>query len=426
VIPKPSLEKEVAAMGPLVNKKRRKRDNEGAEANAPPKLSRKDHAAFRPAQSILGGTSLVPMRLDTGFTISAPATQDAPTAARSLSDPNPLSYARPQPPSEQGIAQKSGVREINLLPIRGRVTSRYLSAGVERNQQLSPGYPGHVSRHGGSHSTTDVAMGSQLRLRFKQEVRLLKKAKAKIARRDQRIQAREEEVKRLDQEIKSLMVVEVEAKNAELAKEMESLRVQFSDLQVSNIQLSQQVSNVQAQVTGEEKVKAAFEEFKRYEDDRVEQRCAKMDARLDKLSVDFDEALYPHMLTAIAGLVKGMSEGLKYGIEHGRADRDLVAIEAYDPEADKVLLEDAIAANKSRAEKKKKCRVVCHTHGVGSAHHARSDGIPASVPTITPRGLAILFSDVATQIEVADKEDEPYSRLQRSISLLPFYNLEWK
>nr|GFD48597.1 hypothetical protein [Tanacetum cinerariifolium] len=35
-----------------------------------------------------------------------------------------------------------------------------------------------------------------------------------------------------------------------------------------------------------------------------------------------------------AGLVKGMSEGLKYGIEHGRAGRDLVAIEAYDPEAD--------------------------------------------------------------------------------------------
>nr|GEX68497.1 putative reverse transcriptase domain-containing protein [Tanacetum cinerariifolium] len=51
----------------------------------------------------------------------------------------------------------------------------------------------------------------------------------------------------------------------------------------------------------EEKLKAAFEEFKRYEDDRVEQRCAKLDARLDALSIDFDEELYPHMLTAIAG-----------------------------------------------------------------------------------------------------------------------------
>ncbi|GKG61247.1 hypothetical protein Tco_0618972, partial [Tanacetum coccineum] len=41
-----------------------------------------------------------------------------------------------------------------------------------------------------------------------------------------------------------------------------------------------------------------------------------------------------------------------------------------------MLLEDAIAANISQAEKKKKCRVVCHTHGIGSAHHARSDDIP--------------------------------------------------
>nr|GEW15811.1 transposase (putative), gypsy type [Tanacetum cinerariifolium] len=114
-------------------------------------------------------------------------------------------------------------------------------------------------------------------------------------------------------------------------------------------------------------MKAFFEEFKRYEDDKVEQRCAEIDSRLDKLSVDFDEELYPHMLTAIAGrrwvighglrlavmkcaessemrhsfadvvsarLAKGMSEGLKHGTEHGRVGRDLVDIEAYDPEAD--------------------------------------------------------------------------------------------
>ncbi|GKB75374.1 hypothetical protein Tco_0942269, partial [Tanacetum coccineum] len=70
-----------------------------------------------------------------------------------------------------------------------------------------------------------------------------------------------------------------EAKNAELTKELESLRVWFLDLQVNNNQLSQQVSNLQAHITGEEKIKAAFEEFKKYEDARVEQRCAEMDAR---------------------------------------------------------------------------------------------------------------------------------------------------
>ncbi|GJZ82046.1 hypothetical protein Tco_0647040 [Tanacetum coccineum] len=264
-----------------------------------------------------------------------------------------------------------------------------------------------------------------------------------------------------------------EAKNAELTKELESLRRQFSDLQVSNTQLSQQVSNLQAQVTGEEKIKSAFKEFKKYEDDKVEQRCAEMDARLDKLSVDFGEELYSHMLTAIAGLVKGMSEGLKHGIEHGKAGQDLAAIEAYDPEADRKYVKalqdlkdlkyplvdqlqglkdapmDLIMASLHlesdsgedapqwirdlrpsssqlkipvypEAKKKKKYRVVCRIHGIGSAHHARS------VPTIAPQGLAILLADAATQTEVADEGDEPRPRLQRSISLPPFYNLEWK
>ncbi|GKF89927.1 gypsy type transposase, partial [Tanacetum coccineum] len=95
----------------------------------------------------------------------------------------------------------------------------------------------------------------------------------------------------------------------------------FSDLQVNNHQLSQQVSTLQAHVT-------------------------EIDARLDALSIDFDKEMYPHMLTAIAelrqafndvmsaGIVKGMSEGLKYGVEHGEAKLDLAAIKVYDPEAE--------------------------------------------------------------------------------------------
>nr|GEX99183.1 transposase (putative), gypsy type [Tanacetum cinerariifolium] len=92
-----------------------------------------------------------------------------------------------------------------------------------------------------------------------------------------------------------------------------------------------------------------------------------MDARLDALSIDFDEELYPHMLTAIAsrmwmighglrlamvkcseslelrqtfadvvsaGIAKGMSEGLRHGVEHGQAQLNLEAIEAYDLEAE--------------------------------------------------------------------------------------------
>nr|GFC05400.1 hypothetical protein [Tanacetum cinerariifolium] len=155
--------------------------------------------------------------------------------------------------------------------------------------------------------------------------------------------------------------------NAELMRELEDIRAQFSGLKVSNEHLSQRVAVLQEQVSGEEKLKAAFKEFKRYEDDQVEQRCAELDARLDALSIYFDEELYPHMLTAIAGrrwvighglrlammkcaeslemrqafadvvsagVAKGMSEGLKHGVEHGRSQLELEFIEAYDPEAE--------------------------------------------------------------------------------------------
>nr|GEY03936.1 putative ribonuclease H-like domain-containing protein [Tanacetum cinerariifolium] len=185
-------------------------------------------------------------------------------------------------------------------------------------------------------------------------------------------------------------------------------------------------------------------------DQMVEQRCAEMDTRLDAMSIDFDEELYPHMLTAIAGrrwvirhglrlatmkcaeslemrqafadvvsagIAKGMSEGLKHGVEHGHAQRTIESFEAYDPEAEakfatalqslkdlklplldqleglkdapmdvimasfspsrytqrcawactkEIKLADAIAANISRAEQKKRSRIICRTYGVGS------------------------------------------------------------
>nr|GEU43738.1 transposase (putative), gypsy type [Tanacetum cinerariifolium] len=268
-----------------------------------------------------------------------------------------------------------------------------------------------------------------------------------------------------------------EDKSAVLIKELEDLHAQFSDLQVGNEHLSQQVATLQEQVSGEEKLKAMFEEFKRYEDERVEQRCTELDARLDALGIDFDEELYPHMLTAIAchgwvighglslammkcaeylemrqafadvvsaGVAKGMSEGLKHGVEHGHAQLKVESIKAYDPEAEakfvvvlqslkdlkyplldqleglkdapmdvrdprnpwaykeEMKLSDAIATNITHTEKKKKCHIVCRTHGVGSAYHARSDGVLVSTPTVVPQGLALLLVDAATQTDLED------------------------
>ncbi|GKA11778.1 hypothetical protein Tco_0691324 [Tanacetum coccineum] len=346
---------------------------------------------------------------------------------------------------------------------------------------------------------------------------LRREATAKIARRDQRIQAREEEIKRLDEEVKSLRVMEAEvhglrnqaqnleslmeaevdmkkvaeAKNADLAQDLESLRSQITDLQLNNNQLSQQACTLQAQVTGEERIKAAFEEFKRDEHERVSAQCAEMDARLDARSIDFDEELYPHMLTTIvgrqwvighglrlavlkctesmelrqafanvvsAGITKGFCDGLKFRVEQGESKLDLATIEGYDPEAEgkfmvtmqdlkdlKYRLIDELEKLKDAPmdvlmvslyfesdteddapqwirdlrpssaqlkipvypKKKRKSRVVCRIHGVGSSHHARSDGVPVSAPTVVPQGLAILLVDAVTQMNISEEGSSP-------------------
>ncbi|GKD83411.1 hypothetical protein Tco_1350250, partial [Tanacetum coccineum] len=85
VVQEPRLEKEVATMGPSVNKRRRKRDNAKAEANAPPKVLRKDHAPICPKQGTHGGKSLAAMGLGAGSTFTS-AAQVTPA---DVSDPEP-------------------------------------------------------------------------------------------------------------------------------------------------------------------------------------------------------------------------------------------------------------------------------------------------------------------------------------------------
>nr|GEZ87009.1 hypothetical protein [Tanacetum cinerariifolium] len=289
------LEEEVAATGPNLSKKYRRRVNDGADANAPPKVLRKDYASVRLEQSTHGGKTLPTMGL------AADSTFVTPADTKGASDPDPLSYAEPQPHPEQSMTQSFAIPTGNVATMEVQDTHSAESAGSGKSifspsmvgslgdHMVPPGYFSEL-RHMpnaeflsqyNKNLAQQVAMGSQLRLLFEQEVRLLKKARAQIARRDQRIQA-EADMKKA-----------AEAKNADLTKELESLLTQFLDLQVSNDQLTQQVSTLQTQVTEKERIRAAFEEFKNYEDDKVEKRCAKMDTRLDALSIDFDEELYP-------------------------------------------------------------------------------------------------------------------------------------
>nr|GEV86124.1 hypothetical protein [Tanacetum cinerariifolium] len=244
-------------------------------------------------RSTIRRKSLASMGIGTGTTVFALATHEIHVHTERVSDPDPLLYAKPQLAPEQDVAQKAVVTEdsdtekstsfTSMVGSPGRYFSelRHLPNDVFLNQ-----YNTTLARQ--------VAMGSQLREKHIRNVEALLEAEV-----DKKGAA--------------------EAKNVELAKELESLHVQFSDLQVSNNQL------------------------------------------------DFDEELYPHMLTAIvgrqwtirhslllavmkcaestelrqvfvdvvsAGIAKGMNEGLKHGVEHGKAKVELADIEAYDPNAE--------------------------------------------------------------------------------------------
>ncbi|GKC67097.1 hypothetical protein Tco_1099695 [Tanacetum coccineum] len=104
----PDLEPEAAAMGSLVRKRRRERGNDGAGVNAPPKVLRKDHASVRSEQNTHGGKFLTSMGLAAGSTFVTPID------AKSVSDPDPLSYAKLRPYPEQEIAQSSEIPTGNV------------------------------------------------------------------------------------------------------------------------------------------------------------------------------------------------------------------------------------------------------------------------------------------------------------------------
>ncbi|GJR04201.1 hypothetical protein Tco_0527185 [Tanacetum coccineum] len=264
VAPNIVIEEEDAADVPLVSKRRRKRVNDGADANAQPKVLRKDFDVSRPAPSTFGGKSFASTGLEASFILSAPASQGTPAGTI---DPNLLSFTEPQPAPTRDIAESpGGIHQPGW--------------GITNNCRFDT--------PGACQDVVDHMVPPSKCLPF------------------------------------------------------------------------------EAQVTGEEQIKAAFEEFKKLEEDNVERRCAEMDARLDALSIDFDEELYPYMFTAIAGrrwvigyglrlavmkcaestdlrqafanvvsagIAKGMSEGLKHGVEHGKAQLELEVIETYDLEA---------------------------------------------------------------------------------------------
>nr|GEW04532.1 hypothetical protein [Tanacetum cinerariifolium] len=422
---------EAVAAEPYVARESRKRGPDGVDANAPPKSSPGAVAAEDPESENASSPTEVGSpgsvyRPEWGVTNGN--LLDTPKACQDLVD---------------HVAPPDYFSELRHM----------------RNEDFLGQYNVNLARQ--------VALGSQLRLRFEQEAKLLRKSVAQVARRDKRIEARELEIKNLEAllETEADMKRAAEDKSAGRIKELEDMRAQFSDLQVSHGQLSQQVASLKEQVSGEEKLKAAFEQFKQYEDERVERRCAELDVCLDALSIAFDEELYLHMLTAIAGrrwvvghglrlammkcaeslemrqafadvvsagVAKGISEGLKHGVEHRQAQLTVESIEAYDPEAEakfvaalqslkdlKYPLLDQLEGLKDAPMDVIMAALYLESDTGGMLHNIyatsvpvplsspspctrMSDDVPVSVPTVVPQGLALLLVDSATQTDLED------------------------
>nr|GEU86357.1 hypothetical protein [Tanacetum cinerariifolium] len=366
VIPESSLEKEVAAMGPVVNKRRRKGGNEGEGENVPPKVLRKDYTASRPAQSTRRVKSIVPIGLNVGSDFSMPTAQDPPWLQRA---------------SSRETATEVPTGHVATTEVQGGTFMESLESGKSTPFLSMDGSP-----EGGYGFSTE--------------------AKAKNLE------------TLLEAEIDMKMAAE--AKNLRLAKELESLRAQFADLQVSNNQLSQQVSTLRAQVTGEERIKAAFEEAVPHMLTAITSRRWVIGHGLRLAVMKCAESTELRQVFAdvvSAGIAKGMSERLKHGIEHCKANLDLAAIKTYDPKADEnivILKKTLLSRSVSFAPALPNER---------SLFILRSDGVSVSVPTVSPQGLAILLVNAATHTEIS--EDEASPRLLRSKSLPPMYNLDW-
>nr|GFC36366.1 hypothetical protein [Tanacetum cinerariifolium] len=227
VAPEAGPSEEIAAMGPRVIKERRKRGNDGVDTNAPPKVLKRDHADSQPTQSTNGGKSLAAMGLGMGSTFLVPTSHDTTV---DVSNPVPLSFANPQSIPTENVAQSSkGLaiagdsksKNTSFTSMAGSPESIYqpkwgvtngcrldaLEACQDLVDHIAP--PGYFLELRHLHNDNflkqyninvarQVAMCSQLRLRFEQEAKLLKKSVAQVARRDQRIQAMENEIKNLE------------------------------------------------------------------------------------------------------------------------------------------------------------------------------------------------------------------------------------
>ncbi|GJX11078.1 gypsy type transposase [Tanacetum coccineum] len=169
-----------------------------------------------------------------------------------------------------------------------------------------------------------------------------------------------------------------ETELASLTAQVTQLTSELSGFQLSRDELSSKVASLESErdrlADQSSSLESAFELFKgcmeAMQDEQATvlgNRVAELDAQLLEMVAHLDEEFYPRFLTAISGrqwiltyglklvllkclqsseychalgqaigcaVNKGIQDGLRAGVDHGKAGRDLSVIEAYDPSAE--------------------------------------------------------------------------------------------
>nr|GEU30676.1 putative reverse transcriptase domain-containing protein [Tanacetum cinerariifolium] len=365
---------------------------------------RRDHADPRPIGSTRGGKSLAAIELGMASTRLVHVPKSAPA---NVSYSDSLSFSDPQSRHPADVTQSS-----QGTPVAGDLESENASFASAVRSPKSIYRPEWGVANGSMLDTPEACQDlvdhvappgyfselCHLRLRFEQEAKLLRKYVARVARWDERIQAREHEIKNLEAllEAEADMKKAAEDKSARLSQELEDMPIAGRRWMIGHglrLAVMKCGESLELRQAFADVVSAGIAKDLRYP--LVDQLEGLKDAPMDVIMA----ALY---------LKSDTGDDAPQWVRDLRPSSSQLTIYVYpevrDPVSpwackEEMLLVDAIAANISRAEMKKKCRIVCHTHGVGSAHRARSDGVPASAPTVIPHGLAILLADAATQTD---------------------------
>nr|GEW73685.1 hypothetical protein [Tanacetum cinerariifolium] len=338
---------ETVAAEPPAAQESRKRGHDGTDANAPPKSLRRDHTDLRPSATPIHWLLL---------TLRHPHPADVAQSSQGVAAAGDPKYENVSSPAEVGSPR-------SVYRPEWGVTNGSLLDTPEACQDLVD----HAAPLGYFYELRHMHNEDFLR---QYDINLARQ----VARRDQRIQARESEIKNLEAllETKAGMKRAIEEKSARLSQELERMRAQLSKLQTTSDSKTSWWSN-------------------------------------SVRSLDFDEDLYPHMLTAIAGRRWVIRHGLRLAMMKCAESLEMRQVFADVVSTELEGLKDApmdviMAALYLESDTGGDAPQFIRDLRPSSSQLAIpvSDGVLVSVPTVVPQGLALLLVDAATQTDLED------------------------